>query len=271
MEENGALSFETIPAPQQPAKSLIVMLHGIGQNANDIRPAAAFMQAAMPHADIIMPLGPEKHFDRKNPERKDGRAWMSFDKKGLRGTWELVKIYAKIQTNRLGVLDDINCTIGDELKKRGLTGKNLALFGFSMGGAMAILSGLSRKEETAAVVSHSGMYYKYPWIQSRPPLQLIMGENDKFYDAGTNLEKFADTYRKSSSGFRRHLSRYHSLTKERLASEGVEFEERVIAGLAHEFNHESLAVAAAFMKARLFVKTELPQMPDVQLFRYDAR
>lgn len=271
MEKNGALSFETLSAPQQPAKALIVMLHGIGQNTNDIRPAAAFMQAAMPYADIIMPLAPEKHFDRKNPERRDGRAWMSFDKKGVRGTWELLKIYAKILTNSLGVLDDINRTVGDELKKRGLTGRNLALFGFSMGGGMAIMSGLSRKEKAAAVVSHSGMYYKYPWIQSRPSLKLIMGEDDKYYDAGANLEKFADTYRKFKSGFRQYTNYYHSSTKERLASGGVEFEEHIIAGLSHEFNQESLAVAASFIKSKLLAGTELPQTPDSPLFRYDAR
>lgn len=239
MKDN--IRFDLIPAKAQPPSSLIVMLHGTGQTVGDIMPQVQAMHEAMPDADIICPLGPVPfESPRHNITAADGkRTWVRHE------NWlDYGRIYLNLLFNRMAAVEDLNNMIDRELAARNLPNDRLGLFGFSLGGTIALLAAFTRASAPAAAVAHSGMFFPFRHIIAKPPTLWIMGDADKRYDAETEA-------RKRTGLISRYFNYFHTASVERLSAAGIPMETRLIPGLDHDISNESMQNAIDFMKRKL--------------------
>ncbi|HEY8192092.1 MAG TPA: dienelactone hydrolase family protein, partial [Alphaproteobacteria bacterium] len=202
---------------------------------------AQAMHKAMPDADIICPLGPVQFTSPKhNVTAVDGkRTWVRHE------SWlDYGRIYLNLLFNRMAVVEDLNRMIDRELAARNLTNDRLALFGFSLGGTIALLTAFTRAVAPAAVAAHSGMFFPFRHITAKPPTLWIMGDADKRYDAETEA-------RKRTGIISRHFNYFHTASVERLQRAGIPLETRIVPGLDHDISDESMQNTIDFMKQKL--------------------
>lgn len=154
-----------IPAIQGQSRRLVVLLHGVGASAEDMRPLAQALAPSLEDAEFLIPDG-FSPFDGGGP----GRQWFS-----IRGVDE---------ANRPARVSDaaaaVDLWLDRELKARNLAGDQLVLVGFSQG---AILSQSLALHRTPAptVVSIAGRLAvsdSKPAL-GRPRLLLIHGTADR--------------------------------------------------------------------------------------------
>jgi phospholipase/carboxylesterase len=126
----------------------------------------------------------------------------------------------------------LNGFLDAELARYRLSPSQLAIIGFSQGTMMALHVGLRRRESPAAIVGFSGVIAAPESlgsdIRSRPPVQLIHGEQDDMIP----------------------VEALH-MTREVLAAAGVAVEWHVRPGLGHGIDPEGLLLATSFLKAAL--------------------
>jgi phospholipase/carboxylesterase len=156
------------PAGGGPADALVVLLHGLGADGNDliglapqlgqVLPGAAF---ASPHAPFPCDMAPY------------GRQWFSLQDRAPAALLAGVRMAAPI-------LDGF---IDGELARLGLGDERLALVGFSQGTMMALFVAPRRAKACAAVLGYSGALVGPELlaeeIASRPPVQLVHGAADE--------------------------------------------------------------------------------------------
>jgi phospholipase/carboxylesterase len=153
------MSLESITIPPQngqPAKKLLVMLHGWGANLYDLAPLANVLNLA--DYQFIFPNAPFAH-----PQVPGGRAWYSLDTRDYQGLTE------SRETLKDWLLS-LEETTHIPLSKTVLTG-------FSQGGAMTLDVGLQLP--LAAICSLSGYLHSQPTAISKPPVLLIHGTQDQ--------------------------------------------------------------------------------------------
>ena len=135
----------------------LVLLHGWGANADDLRPLGEALQQCHPDPlDVVALDAPEPH-----PE-PPGRQWYSL----FPAQWQEVPAAVDSLRTRLIQLDGGEQALASTV-----------LFGFSQGGAMALHVGCSL--DLAGVISCSG--YPHPgWAPpaAHPPVMLLHGEQD---------------------------------------------------------------------------------------------
>lgn len=120
---------------------LLVLLHGVGANAADLRPLADALAAALPLAECAVPDGFQP-WDGGG----DGRQWFSLA--GLTDANRPARVRA--------AAEEVSRWIDAELSRRKLGGDRLVLLGFSQGAMVAASVALHRKPAPAAVVLLSG-------------------------------------------------------------------------------------------------------------------
>ena len=149
------------------AKQIIILLHGVGSDGDDLIGLAPYFQKILPDALFVSPNAPYA-FDMAS----QGYQWFSLQEMTpetrLAGTQTATPI--------------LNSFIDDQLKMTGLYEKNLALIGFSQGSMMALHVGLRRKKTIAGILGYSGMLVGPDLlgesIRSRPPVFLSHGDAD---------------------------------------------------------------------------------------------
>jgi phospholipase/carboxylesterase len=129
-----------LPASRQAPKSLIVLLHGVGANAESMEPLASYLHTANPDAAISLPNAPAV-FDLGG----SGRQWFSI--KGVTDQNRTARIAE--------ALPPVEVMIADELRRYGLTHRELCLVGFSQG-AMLALAMANSESPPAAIASIAG-------------------------------------------------------------------------------------------------------------------
>lgn len=244
MPKNEKIQFELVEAAEQPARSLIVMFHGAGQTTEHVLPHAHELRKSLPGADIICPLGPEPFSSKKyNIGREAGmRTWFKHETPLDIGVMHLGLVF-----NRIAVLDRLHVLIDSELAARGLGDDRLALFGFSLGGTMVLMTSCTRETAPAAAVAHSGMFFHFKHVETKPPTLWIMGDKDLRFDAGKSGGRREGVISK-------YFNYFHSASLERLEKSGVPVETRIVPGLGHDISAESLQYAASFLKHHLEIK-----------------
>lgn len=149
------------------AQSLVVLLHGVGANGDDLIDLGLHWRSFLPETEFLSPHAPFPcdFF----PER---RQWFSVEDRAPD------KLLAGMRA-AAPILDQF---LDEALAERGLDAGKLALVGFSQGAMMALHVGLRRKAQIAGVVSFSGALHGVEVlageIRSRPPVLLIHGEAD---------------------------------------------------------------------------------------------
>jgi phospholipase/carboxylesterase len=172
-----------------PATALVVLLHGVGSNAQDLVALADFWRAALPQAAFASLDGSEP-FDGGF----GGRQWFS-----LRDVDE---------SNRPGRVaaawPALQKMLDAELTHWRLDYSQLALVGFSQGSMMSLHHVATNPQGAAVVVAFSGRLASPITTHSATPVTLIHGEDDEVIpvqeteraaialtDAGFDVEAFA--------------------------------------------------------------------------------
>lgn len=156
------------PASGGPARQLVVMLHGVGADGNDLIELADFIAEALPDAAFVAPDGPFAY-----DMAPFGRQWFSLADRSAEAIAGGVRTAAPI----------VDAFLDEQLALHGLNDDALALLGFSQGSMMALHTALRRPRPCAAVLAYSGaltMPEALPGeIVSRPRVLLVHGEADE--------------------------------------------------------------------------------------------
>lgn len=154
-------------------KQLIVLLHGVGADGNDLISIAPFYQSVLPHAHVVSPNAPFP-FDMA----PFGYMWFSIGDLSSFPRLDGVRIAAPF----------LNAFLDNELARHRLTDADLMLVGFSQGAMMALHVGLRRARPPAGIIAHSGMLVAdqlLAEIKNRPPVLLTHGAVDEVLPAAS--------------------------------------------------------------------------------------
>lgn len=200
-----------------PAKKLVVLLHGVGADGNDLIALATPLAPYLPEVEFIAPDAPQAC-----DMAPFGRQWFSLQ------DWTPAAMLAGIQASAPA----LNAFLDAELEKRGLNESDLALVGFSQGTMMSLYVAPRRAQPCAGVVGFSGALMGSDLlaneIVSRPPMVLVHGEADEMVDPAA-------------------LPAAHNT----LAAAGIEVSAYMVPGLGHSIDPNGLGICVQFLAERL--------------------
>ena len=155
------------PAAGGPPRQLVVLLHGVGADGQDLVGLAPMLARDLPHARFVAPDGPEPC-----DLAPYGRQWFSLqDRRPER------MLAGIVRTAPL-----LDAFLDDEFARYGLTDADLALLGFSQGTMMSLHVGPRRPRAIACILGFSGALVGGEALpdeaRSRPPVMLIHGDAD---------------------------------------------------------------------------------------------
>jgi phospholipase/carboxylesterase len=163
----------TLSGPSYPPQSggaprrLVMLLHGLGADGNDLLGLAPYWAPLLPDAEFLSPNAPFPC-----DMAPFGYQWMSARDPSAAARLAGARAAATI----------LDAFIDDELAKRGLTEADLALVGFSQGTMMSLFVGPRRERQLAGIVGFSGRLIGPELLgaelRTRPPILLIHGTND---------------------------------------------------------------------------------------------
>lgn len=148
-------------------RRLVILLHGLGADGNDLIGLAQYWGRLVPDAEFVSPnapfpcdLGPYGH-QWFSVQDRSGPAVLA----GVRATAPILDAY-----------------IDEELAKRSLSESDAALVGFSQGTMMSLFVGLRREKPFAGILGFSGRMIGVDVLagelRSRPRTLLIHGTAD---------------------------------------------------------------------------------------------
>lgn len=156
------------PADGGPAQQLVVFLHGLGADGNDLIQLAPAFAPVLPQAAFVSP-----HAPFACDMAPMGYQWFS-----LRDT-----SYEALLSGVGTAAPLIEGFLEAELERLGLGWTRLALVGFSQGAMLALHVALRRAEACAALIGFSGALIGGDRlageIRSRPPTLLVHGDMDE--------------------------------------------------------------------------------------------
>jgi phospholipase/carboxylesterase len=161
-------------APQSGvAKQLVVLLHGVGADGDDLIGLAPALARFLPHAAFVAPNGPEPC-----DMAPFGYQWFSLQDRRPEALLRGVQATAPL----------IDAFLDDELARHRLGSAQLALVGFSQGTMLSLYVAPRRKAPMAAVLGFSGALLGADALKvevvSRPPMFLIHGDADEIVPVG---------------------------------------------------------------------------------------
>jgi len=211
------LSGPSLEPKSGAADSLVIFLHGVGADGNDLIGLAPYFAQALPNAAFVSPHAPYPY-----EGAPFGFQWFS--------------ILTQDPTVRLGQLRAtapiLDGYIDDQLKQRKLDDSRLALVGFSQGTMMSLFVGPRRPKPAAGIVGYSGRLEAPELlkdeIKSRPPILLVHGDSDELLP-----------------------SRLTNEAAKALKENGVTVEAHTRPGLGHGIDEEGIRLGMVFLKSRL--------------------
>ncbi|WP_296655051.1 dienelactone hydrolase family protein [Paraburkholderia sp.] len=165
------------------ARAAVVLLHGVGSNAQDLMPLAETWRDALPGVAFVSLDGSEP-FDGGF----GGRQWFSLRDINESNREERVVAAAAVLRKRLDA----------ELAHWGLGYDALGLVGFSQGSIMSLYHVATQPEGAAVVVAFAGRLVTPVAARSRTALTLVHGEDDEVIPA-QELERAAIAF--SDAGY----------------------------------------------------------------------
>lgn len=185
MTENIKLSGpEAKPLSGAKAKQLVILLHGLGANGDDLFGLVPYFAEKLPDAHFVSPNAPFAC-----DMAPMGYQWFSLLDRSEENILAGVK-------NAEPILNDF---IDEKKEQLGLEDKDVALIGFSQGTMLSLHTSFRRAGEVAGVLGYSGALVASHLLKdeskSRPKTCLIHGEADDvvpfdaFKDAMSVLQK----------------------------------------------------------------------------------
>ncbi|MBV9826206.1 MAG: prolyl oligopeptidase family serine peptidase [Alphaproteobacteria bacterium] len=149
------------------AKQLVILLHGLGADGNDLIGLQQYWGPVLPDAEFISPDAPFPC-----DMAPYGYQWFSVQDRTPERLLAGVRAAAP----------SLDAFIDEELNKRDLTESDAALVGFSQGTMMSLFVGLRREKPLAGILGYSGRLIAPELLtgelRSRPPVLLVHGTAD---------------------------------------------------------------------------------------------
>ncbi len=163
----------TLSGPSRPPLSggkpsrLVILLHGLGADGNDLIGLQQYWGRLVPDAEFISPNAPFPC-----DMAPYGYQWFSVQDRSPETVLAAVR----------AVAPSLDAFIDEELQTRGLADKDAALVGFSQGTMMSLYVGLRRERQLAGIVGYSGRLIAPDLLagelRSRAPVLLVHGTAD---------------------------------------------------------------------------------------------
>ena len=205
------------PASGGKPRRLVILLHGLGADGNDLIGLAPYWARLLPDAEFLSPNAPFPC-----DMAPYGYQWFSSQDRTPEAVLGGVRAAAPI----------LDAFIDEALEQRGLGSGELALVGFSQGTMMSLFVGLRRAEPVAGIVGFSGRLLAPELLaselRSRPPILLVHGTEDP-------------------------LVPYSSLAaaETTLKAAGVPVETATSVGIGHSIDDQGLRRGGQFLKKML--------------------
>ena len=155
------------PASGNPARQLVVILHGYGADGADLIDLGRAWQGQLPDAAFVAPDAPEPL-----PFETFGwRQWFALSERS-QNEYRIGAETAQLVLDRF---------LDAELESLALDERSLALVGFSQGAMMAFQCGLRRKISPAAIIGYSGLLPgadRLSGFTSASPVLIVHGSED---------------------------------------------------------------------------------------------
>lgn len=155
------------PASGNPARQLVVILHGYGADGADLIDLGRAWQGQLPDAAFVAPNAPEfLPF-----EALGGRQWFALTERSP----------AEYRIGAEAAQQVLDRFLDAELETLSLDERSLALAGFSQGAMMTFQSGLRRKVPPAALIDYSGLLPgadRLENINTDSPVLIVHGRED---------------------------------------------------------------------------------------------
>ena len=201
------------PASGDKPEQLVILLHGVGADGQDLIGLAPFLAKTLPNAAFVSPNAPFPC-----DMAPFGYQWFSVQDRSPPALLGGVQATAPM----------LNAFIDSELARHEVSAKQTALIGFSQGTMMSLFVAPRRDEAFAGVVGFSGRLIAPELladeIQARPPVVLVHGDADEVVP----YESL-------------------SLAEEGLKTAGIEVETMTRPGLGHGIDPEGMARASSFL------------------------
>lgn len=204
--------------PAEKARALVVFLHGLGADGDDLISLAPLLAPLLPDTAFVSP-----HAPYPCDMAPMGRQWFSLQDRDPE----------VLQAGVSAAAPSLNAFLDAELARHGLSDDRLALVGFSQGTMTALHTLLRRPQPCAVIVGFSGALLKPEVlgeeIASRPPVLLVHGDADPVvpFEALAAAEQALDLNGVPVAAYRRP-------------------------GLAHGIDQEGLQLCAAALVQHLF-------------------
>ena len=157
--------LEATPASKEKPKYLVVFLHGLGSNGDDLISLVPYFADSLPDAHFYSPNGIEKC--DMSPV---GYQWFSLRDRNL----DFMK--SELERTSQLALD----LIEQKLNELNLSYENLILIGFSQGTMMSLYLAHSQPNKMAAVVGFSGAFFPPEFPNNNgTPICLVHGMEDE--------------------------------------------------------------------------------------------
>lgn len=215
------------PASGRPARELVVLLHGLGADGNDLIDLAPHWTPLLPETEFVAPHGAQPC-----DMAPMGRQWFSLRDRSPDAMLAGARRAAQV----------LDAFLDDELARLGLADDRLALVGFSQGTMMALFTGLRRAHAPAAIVGYSGALVGASVLADelsvKPPLLLVHGDRDEVVP----------------------IAAFHDALPA-LGAAGLSVEWHVCEGLGHGIDARGLELGGDFLARRLMDGTALAPDP----------
>lgn len=212
-------SYTTGPANGGRPEKIVLMLHGVGSNGEDLIGLAPYLMQAVPNAIFISPDAPQAYDMIPPGYDMAGRQWFS-----LR-SYEPAFMLAGIKET----LPNLNGYIDALLDQFGLDDSDLVMMGFSQGTMMSLYTAPHRRKPIAGVLGYSGALLGVDELNDagvhKIPVCLIHGEADDVVP----------------------VARYHAAL-EALQESGFDVDGLSVPGLTHSIDNSGIQKGAAFLK-----------------------
>jgi phospholipase/carboxylesterase len=162
--------YDFLPRSGEPAKQLVILLHGLGSNGRDLISLAPYWAKDLPDAVFVSPDAPFP-CDMVPPGYPDSYQWFSLQSRDPHS------MLSGAQTAAPALLD----FIAAQLDRFSLKASQCALVGFSQGTMMSLYAGPRFAEKLAGILGYSGALL---WDDQsgasihKCPVHLIHGEAD---------------------------------------------------------------------------------------------